>query len=426
MEKKYSVSSTNVIDSKTTNITIKTESEGLMRKMLGLSAKEKNKESNEKQSSKASEKKKSGKSTTTKKSKEPSKLIAEPKQQLKQVKPKKLEPVKKQKKVLPEPKTTSQRKKLNRTSVKQNNVKLPHKYNLDERLVSVANGNSFYNKGTILKKEYENKRKMIEFSGISNSKKNELLKKLDNLYQKNLRYESQYVPVMVAGPARYPYEKMDRIWNKIGETSSEIVEWWKQVEPALIESTKSKKQLSKQKDKLKEEKIKKIKENFDLWYGRALKDVEKCQGKGLNMRYTSNAAMALSYVNEALEVDTKLYKELFEKLNKIVNYRKNTNDYKVYKSVIDGEITNESIKKQDEINNQVIFKNADYEIKNITIKAGKRIAIKFTFFPKPQLKYALKSRGYVWYSFENCFLIKPEKFDLEWAKNISNQYKKYL
>ena len=39
---------------------------------------------------------------------------------------------------------------------------------------------------------------------------------------------------------------------------------------------------------------------------------------------------------------------------------------------------------------------------------------------------ALKNRGYIWYSGKKCFICKPEKFDLEWAKNISERYEKYL
>ncbi len=126
MEKKYSVSSTNVVDGKTTNITIKTESEGLMRKMLGLSAKEENKESkntsNVKHSSLAYKEKKSSKSSTTKKLKETFKLITEPKQQLKQVKPKKLESVKKQTKVLPTPKI-NKTKSVKTVETKSRNLK---------------------------------------------------------------------------------------------------------------------------------------------------------------------------------------------------------------------------------------------------------------------------------------------------------------
>lgn len=129
---------------------------------------------------------------------------------------------------------------------------------------------------------------------------------------------------------------------------------------------------------------------------------------------------------DALKVDSDLYKELFEKLNKVCNFNKNSNIYKGYKLVQEGKLSSGSIQKQQEEDNKVIFSCSDYTIQNLKIDAGKRIAIKFVFYPKQQLVYALKKRGFTWYSYKECFICKPERFDLEWAKNIKNQYEKYL
>ena len=37
-----------------------------------------------------------------------------------------------------------------------------------------------------------------------------------------------------------------------------------------------------------------------------------------------------------------------------------------------------------------------------------------------------EARFYHWYSYSSGFITKPEKFDLEWAKSIKDNYEKYL
>lgn len=323
---------------------------------------------------------------------------------------------------MPAPKSKLSRKSVTGKATINHNSR-----NLSETHVEWSNHNSFNgNGGTVSKNSYEAYRKTIEFSGLSISQKNKLLDKLYKLYSPILKYKSQWYSPMVSGPARYPQAKMDKIYERMMEASQKFYDWWHSIESQLEESTKSKKVLEKESEQNKIQAIQAIKDGFNLWYNRMLNDVEEYQKKGRDIKYSVNAAMAQSYVTKALKADTALYKELFEKLNKVCNFSKNSNFYKGYKLVNEGKLSSDSIQKQEAENNKIIYKCSDYEVSNLKIQAGKRIAIKFTFYPKPQLVYALKKRGYTWYSFGDCFICKPERFDLEWAKGIKTQYEKYL
>lgn len=299
--------------------------------------------------------------------------------------------------------------------------------NLNQSQVGLANHHSFNgNRGTISKRSYEAYRKKIEFSGLSTLQKNKLLDKLYKLYSQIIKYESQWYSPMVSGPARYPQAKMDKIYEQMMEANSKFVDWWKSIEPQLEESTKSKKQKEIESKVQLSLKRKEIEEKFNFYYKKVLDELPEYQKKGYEIKHSSNAMLAMNYVGEALKIDTDLYKKLFEKLNKVCNFSKNSNYYKGYKYVLEGKLSSDSIQKQEVENNKVIFSCPDYEIRNLKIDAGKRIAIKFTFYPKPQLVWALKKRGYTWYSYKDCFICKPERFDLEWAKGIKTQYAKYL
>lgn len=339
-------------------------------------------------------------------------------------------PKKEPTKLLSFPKKTSDTKskrKLSRTVV-TGKANIQHKSrNLNENQLGMSDHHSFDgNRGKLLKKAYEQKRKQIEFSGLSQSQKKKLLDKLYKLYSEILKYDSQYYSWMVSGPARYPSAKMEALSENIMEKNSIMYDWWQSIQPQLSHSTKSQEIISKENEQKKENRIKKIKEEFNLWYNRALSDVSNYKQRGLPMRYNPNVSMAQSWVNDALKVDMKLYKELFEKVNALADYSKNSNFYKTYLSVKNGEKTQEKLQKQNEEDNKIIYSCSDYIIRNIRIQAGQRVGIKFTFKPKPQLVYALKSRKYVWYSNEGMWICKPEKFDLEWAKSISSKYEKYL
>lgn len=288
--------------------------------------------------------------------------------------------------------------------------------NLSEVQVTYANNNSFFNKGSKRKQEYENYRRKIEFSSLSEKQKQKLLDQLYKKYQPILKYDSEWVSPMVSGPAKYPQAKMDRIYNSMMNAEKEFYKWWDNVDTVINNSNKPK---NKTADKSNE--IKAIKESFNNYYQKLL-----AKNDDVRVKYSMESVLAQNIVLDALKVDTNLYKELFNKLNDVCNYNKNSSFYKTYKEVEKGNVSSEKIQAQKELDNKVIYECADYTISNLKINAGKRIAIKFTFKIKPQLIYALKKRGYTWYSLKECWICRPENFDLEWAKNISKQYDKYL
>jgi hypothetical protein len=249
-----------------------------------------------------------------------------------------------------------------------------------------------------------------------------MILKLQKLFNESLSLDSRYVPWTVSGPARYPAQKMNALSDRIFSKNNEIIDYWKKVvEPAI--------QRAEEMNRTKEEKAiiqeKKDLENYNYF--------KKCINSAVEWKNNHDGYnnMQLWYAeSEMLEAynkgNLKQFKKMFEELNKYKNYRKNTNVYKLYKKVVDGEITSESIEKKNYEANKTLYKCDEYEISNLKIDAGQRVIIKFLVYPKPQLVYALKRRGYHWYSYSGGFITKPEKFDLEWAKSIKDNYEKYL
>ena len=314
------------------------------------------------------------------------------------------------------PKSKKKKPSLSRKAVTGKATITHNSRNLSEQQIRYANYNSFYNKGTNHQKAYEAYRRDIEFSGLSEKQKQRLLDQLYKRYEPILRYDSQWVSPMVSGPANYPQAKMDHIMNNMMKANDDFLKWWKSIEPTLNKSYKND-------DKnIKEDKSKNAKEIKEKFYARFLES----KIWGSHQKYDMDAILARDYVSYALKVDTELYKELFNKLNDLCNFSKNSNFYKAYKKVELNELSAEKIQEQEAKENEILFKCADYEISKLKIRTGNRIAIKFAFKVKPQLIYALKKRGYTWYSYEGCWICRPEKFDIEWAKNISKQYEKYL
>lgn len=177
--------------------------------------------------------------------------------------------------------------------------------------------------------------------------KKKLLDKLYKLYEPILRYDSQYYSVMVSGPAKYPQSKMESILNRRMEALSKFLDWWHSIETQIQNSKQSAKEKKKKEDESKQIQLKKIIEGFERHYQAAkarLKELEK-KNQADQIKYLPEVALAQSYINKALKIDTNLYKELFEKLNSLVQYRKNSNVYKIYNEVVEGKITNEKLQK---------------------------------------------------------------------------------
>ena len=83
---------------------------------------------------------------------------------------------------------------------------------LDKKLIEIANSHSFNgNRGDLREMSYKNDVRMIMNWDISDNKKQTIL---DKLYDKNmeiLKYEAQFISVMVAGPARYNSKKFEKL-----------------------------------------------------------------------------------------------------------------------------------------------------------------------------------------------------------------------
>ena len=96
---------------------------------------------------------------------------------------------------------------------------------LNKELIEIANSHSFNgNRGDLREMSYKNDVSMIMDWDISDNKKQTIL---DKLYDKNmeiLKYEAQFISVMVAGPARYNSKKFDKS-DKILELSHNLCEW---------------------------------------------------------------------------------------------------------------------------------------------------------------------------------------------------------
>ena len=297
-------------------------------------------------------------------------------------------------------------------------------YSLNKKLIEQTNNNSMMgSRGSFTEGAYKGYVNEIMASKLSDSQKSKLIMKLQKLFNESLSLDSRYVPWTVSGPARYPQQKMNAIVDRIFDKNNEIINYWeKVVEPAIsraeeMNRTKEEKDLIQQKNELKS--LNNFKNNINT----AVEWKEK-YGSYNNMELWYAERQMLEAYNKG---NLKLFKQMFEELNKYKQYRKNTNVYKLYKKIVDGEITSESIEKRNYEANKTLYKCDEYVISNLKIDAGQRVIIKFFVYPKPQLVYALKRRGYHWYSYDGGgFITKPEKFDLDWAKSIKDNYEKYL
>lgn len=255
---------------------------------------------------------------------------------------------------------------------------------LDKRMIEIANYNSFNgNRGKLREDSYKNYVEMILKWDISEDKKQTIL---DKLYDKNmelLKYESEHVSVIVAGPAKYNAKKYDKS-DKILELGHDLCVWLEDMENQINEFKEDNK----------------IDETNDL-----LRGIERIYELKLN---PTNDIMKLAFVNNEVFIKT------YEKYNEVFKWRKNSNIYKLYQKSLNGEI--KEIKKE-------IF----FEDKNFTAYVeGDRAYIKFIMRPQRQLIVALKSRKWWWNSGKKAWSTYLEKLDKDWVSTISERYKKYI
>lgn len=106
---------------------------------------------------------------------------------------------------------------------------------LDQELIRRCNNQSMYERGTHIQNDAEHEyQRFIELYGIKelNTKQLEIVNKrkvqfnelITDSYNELLRVNANFVPVNVAGPAKYPVEKMNKVQDKIDKTLYSIEE----------------------------------------------------------------------------------------------------------------------------------------------------------------------------------------------------------
>ena len=206
------------------------------------------------------------------------------------------------------------------------------------------------------------------------------------MYEEMLYRESNYVSVVVAGPANYNYKRENAKADKIMSLSSDVVGFINDI----------REQIKNSKSETKNDKVLKAIENINA-----------------TIRCGFTWLLKDDLVKLAT-IDTNEFIKQFEKLNPEYKFSKNTTAYKMYIKAKDG--GDFEIKTLDE------FENEDYRV---YIK-GDRVFIKFKTRPARQLMVALKSRKYWWNSNEACWSTYLKNYDAEWAKTISEKYSKYI
>lgn len=100
---------------------------------------------------------------------------------------------------------------------------------LDKELIRRSNNQSMYDRGNHIQEDAEHEyQRFVESYGIRelNSKQLEIVNKrkeqfkelIIDSYNELLRINANFVPVSVAGPAKYPVEKMNKVQDKIDKT----------------------------------------------------------------------------------------------------------------------------------------------------------------------------------------------------------------
>lgn len=274
---------------------------------------------------------------------------------------------------------------------------------LNARNIETANSNSMFDRGTVIEKDYQSYANRILSWDIADSKKEQLIATLHKKFEERLSADSQYVPWTVSGRARYPVQKMQARAERSMKKSVEISEWFEQVEESVANS-----QRQYQDDRA--WKAKREEEGFKTllgcgWFHR---------GGKLNPTALANGLAPIAHY------DSERFVELYEKYDKELHFRKNTTAAKIYESIKAGTFKGaQPAQKLHESDNLNAYKGQ--------IGSGEeRVFIKFVTRPKPQLIYALKSRGYHWNSNEGAWSVPVKKYDADFVASIDERYAKYL
>ena len=254
---------------------------------------------------------------------------------------------------------------------------------LDKQLIERANSNSFYNRGNNCESSYKDYVNEVLEWEIPESKKQKILDKLYEKYSKILSYEAQHVPVMVAGPANYNAKKLDKS-DQIMQASREFSNWFDDL-----------------REQIKNSRIDTNQRELDI----ALSGINFCVERGWDPR---------DYILKIAKFNTKKFIELYEKYQPVYKWRKNTNIFKLYVAVLNGEVQ--------EIKKEIIFEDENFT----AYIEGDRAYIKFLMKCKQQLIFAMKKRGWWWNAHKGAWSTYLDRVDKEWISSISDRYSDYL
>lgn len=271
--------------------------------------------------------------------------------------------------------------------------------------INAANSNSFFNRGSNSEAAYQAYAAKILSWEISDAKKEQLLGELHKRWEQRLTYEAQHVPWTVAGPARYNSKRLDKS-DQVMRASMEVSEWFDKTE-------KSVKNSKIQYADNRAEKAKRAEE----WFHRQISG-------GMLRKGYHDPVLDPKAVADALtplaQYDTKRFAELYEKYDAELHFRKGTKADKLYRAVKSGEYTGEKLPTK-------LHESDHLNLYESKLRSGeKRIFMKFTTRPKPQMVYALKRRGWHWNALEGAWSVPKEKYDETFVKGIDENYAKYL
>ena len=247
-----------------------------------------------------------------------------------------------------------------------------------------ANSNSMSgNRGKISNHDYEIYAHIILGWPVSDEKKVKLLDKLYRMFSEKLRYEAQHVSVMVAGPANYNAQRLDKS-DQILEKAHEIATWFEKLERELGKPD-------------------------DDGAGKAehlIEMIRFCDNRPELL--PNNNLMKLAFVDNASFI------ALYEELQPKYKWRKNSGIAQLYARSKAGEVT--------EIRKEIKVEHPDY----VGYTEGNRAYIRFMLRPQRQLIVALKSRKWWWNSLKGAWSTYLDRADWEWVASIGERYGRYI
>ena len=272
---------------------------------------------------------------------------------------------------------------------------------LSARDREMANNNSMFIRGDGTVNSYKAYADEINGWDISLKQKEKLIAQLKKKFDERLSVDARYVPWTVSGPAGYNAKKMNGLADRAMRTSAEISDWFDKVRENVKRSNQNT-----------DDRGAKARQSEE-WFNRAL------QSGWYNRNGKPDPTQVANGLAEIALYNPKRFAVLYEKYDKQLHFRKNTNAAKLYEKVKTGEYTGLKGPKK-------LYESDSYNVYRKNIKAGERVFINFPVPPKPQMIWALKKRGWHWNDMENAWSVPVDKYDEKFVMGIEENYSKYL